>query len=82
VSESQIRTIIRTFKNKLSTEIFPGREEVPKTLIFAKDDTHAEDIVEIVRQEFGKGNQFLQKDYLSHHWGETRGLNRQLPQFL
>jgi type I restriction enzyme R subunit len=61
VSESQIRTIIRTFKNKLSTEIFPGREEVPKTLIFAKDDTHAEDIVEIVRQEFGKGNQFCKK---------------------
>jgi type I restriction enzyme R subunit len=61
VSESQIRTIIRTFKNKLSTEIFPGRKEVPKTLIFAKDDTHAEDIVEIVRQEFGKGNQFCKK---------------------
>jgi type I restriction enzyme R subunit len=61
VSESQIRTIIRTFKDKLSTEIFPGREEVPKTLIFAKDDTHAEDIVEIVRQEFGKGNQFCKK---------------------
>lgn len=26
-----------------------------------KDDTHAEDIVEIVRQEFGKGNQFCKK---------------------
>ncbi len=41
--------------------MFPGRTEVPKTLIFAKDDSHAEDIVKIVREEFGKGNDFAQK---------------------
>jgi hypothetical protein len=35
--------------------------EVPKTLIFAKDDSHAEDIVRIFRQEFGKGDDFCQK---------------------
>jgi len=57
----QIRTLIRTFRDKLPTEIFPGRTEVPKTLIFAKDDNHAEKIVEIVREEFGKGNEFAQK---------------------
>ena len=34
---------------------------MPKTLIFAKDDSHAEDIVRIVREEFGKGNEFCQK---------------------
>jgi len=34
---------------------------VPKTLIFAKDDSHAEDIVKIVREEFSKGNDFAQK---------------------
>jgi len=61
VAKDQIRTIIQTFKKKLPTEIFPGRNEVPKTLIFAKDDSHAEDIVEIVREEFGKGNEFCQK---------------------
>ncbi|MGI9193731.1 MAG: type I restriction-modification enzyme R subunit C-terminal domain-containing protein [Actinomycetota bacterium] len=61
VSEDQIRTVIRTFRDKLFTEIFPGRREVPKTLIFAKDDSHAEDIVRIVREEFGKGNEFAQK---------------------
>jgi len=61
VAPDQIRTIIRTFKDKLFTEIFPGREWVPKTLIFAKDDAHAENIVEIVREEFGKGNDFAQK---------------------
>ncbi|GAG55919.1 unnamed protein product, partial [marine sediment metagenome] len=61
VALDQIRTVIRTFRDKLFTEIFPGRTEVPKTLIFAKDDSHAEDIVKIVREEFAKGNDFAQK---------------------
>ena len=61
VAKDQIRLIIRTFKEKLFTEIFPGRKEVPKSLIFAKDDSHAEDIVEIVREEFARGNAFCQK---------------------
>ncbi len=61
VAEDQIRTIIRTYRDKLFTDLFPGRIEVPKTLIFAKDDSHAEDIVRIVREEFGKGNEFCQK---------------------
>jgi type I restriction enzyme R subunit len=61
VAPDQIRTVIRTFRDKLFTEIFPARKEVPKTLIFAKDDTHAEDIVGIVREEFGKGNDFCKK---------------------
>ena len=61
VSKDQIRTVIRTFKEKLFTEIFPGRKEVPKTLIFAKDDSHAEDVVHIIREEFGKGNDFCKK---------------------
>jgi type I restriction enzyme, R subunit len=60
VSENQIRLVIRTFKDKLP-EIFPSRREVPKTLVFAKTDLHAEDIVRIIRQEFGKGNDFCQK---------------------
>src|SRR6202795_326709 len=53
--------VIRTFRDRLFTEIFPGRTTVPKTLIFAKDDSHAEEIVQIVREEFGKGNDFCQK---------------------
>jgi type I restriction enzyme, R subunit len=61
VAKDQIRTIIRTFRDRLPVDIFPGRKEVPKTLIFAKDDSHAEDIVEIVRDEFGRGNAFCQK---------------------
>lgn len=61
VAVDQIRKVIQTYRDKLFTEIFPGRDWVPKTLIFAKDDSHAEDIVKIVREEFGKGNDFAQK---------------------
>ena len=61
VAPDQIRTIVKAFKDKLFTDIFPGRTEVPKTLVFAKDDAHAENIVEIIREEFGKGNEFAQK---------------------
>ena len=61
VAPDQIRTVIRAFKDALFSELFPGRTWVPKTLIFAKDDSHADDIVQIVREEFAKGNEFCQK---------------------
>ncbi len=61
VSKSQIRTVLETFRDRLFTEIFPGRRVVPKTLIFAKDDNHAEEIVTQVMQVFGKGNDFAAK---------------------
>ena len=61
VAKDQIRTVVRTFRDKLFTDIFPGRTDVPKTVIFAKDDSHAEDIVEIVREEFARGNDFCKK---------------------
>ncbi len=60
-SKSQIRTVLETFRERLFTEIFPGRSTVPKTLIFAKDDNHAEEIVTTVREVFGKGNDFAAK---------------------
>jgi type I restriction enzyme R subunit len=66
VAVDQIRTVIRTFRDNLFKPldeggIFPGRSEVPKTLIFAKDDSHADDIVRICREEFGRGNDFAVK---------------------
>ena len=61
VAEDQIRTVIQTFRDRLFTEIFPGRKEVPKTIIFAKDDSHADDIVKVVRQEFARSNEFCRK---------------------
>ena len=61
VNPSQIRTVVRSFRENLFTKLFPRRREVPKTLIFAKTDSHADDIVQIVREEFGEGNEFCQK---------------------
>jgi type I restriction enzyme R subunit len=61
VVPDQIRTVIACFRDKLFTEIMPGRTHVPKTLIFAKSDSHADDIVKIVREVFDKGNDFCQK---------------------
>lgn len=61
VNPSQIRQVIRSYRDNLKTEIFPDRDEVPKTLIFAKTDSHADDIIKIVREEFGEGNDFCKK---------------------
>ena len=60
VNPDQIRTVVRTYQDKWP-EIFPGRNELPKTLIFAKTDSHADDIIQTVRQEFGEGNEFCRK---------------------
>ena len=60
VNPDQIRTVVRTFRDKLP-EIFPGRSEVPKTLVFAKTDSHADDIIQTVREEFAQGNEFCKK---------------------
>ena len=59
MAEDQLRLVIKTFKQKLFTEIFPGRDTVPKTLVFAKTDLHADDIVRVIREEFGQGNGLL-----------------------
>ena len=74
VNPDQIRTIIREFKKALETEIFPNRKdenarlpdgqgeyEVPKTLVFAKTDSHADDIIKIIRKEFDEGDDFCKK---------------------
>jgi type I restriction enzyme R subunit len=60
VNPSQIRNIIKAFKEGLAN-MFSGRDEVPKTIIFAKDDSHADDIIQITREEFGEGNDFCRK---------------------
>ncbi len=70
VSESQIRTVLQQFRNKVLPDAFPGREEVPKTLIFAKDDSHADDIVRLAREVFAQGNEFCQK--ITYRTGFTK----------
>ncbi|MYT31710.1 MULTISPECIES: DEAD/DEAH box helicase family protein [unclassified Streptomyces] len=71
-SADQIRTIVNTFRDKLFTEIFPPvadrdtgeirpREIVPKTLIFAQNELHADAIVTAVQEAFGAGDKFCRK---------------------
>ncbi len=60
VNPDQILTVVRAFRDSLPS-IFPNRKEVPKTLIFAKTDSHADDIIQTVREEFGEGNAFCKK---------------------
>ena len=61
VSPDQIRTVVRAFHDNFLPEIFPDRTHIPKTLIFAKDDSHADDIVKVLRDELGLGNDAVQK---------------------
>jgi type I restriction enzyme R subunit len=61
VTPHQIRTVLETFRDKALPEIFPDRTWLPKTLIFAKDDNHAENIVQIAREVFKEGNEAVQK---------------------
>jgi type I restriction enzyme R subunit len=68
MSKDQMRLVIKTFRDKLFTEIFPERAKipasnrmVPKTLVFARNDLHADEIVQIIREEFGRGNEFCKK---------------------
>ena len=61
VNPSQIRQVLQAMKTAVETQIFPGRRETPKTLIFAKTDSHADDIIQTVREVYGQGNDFCRK---------------------
>jgi type I restriction enzyme, R subunit len=66
VNPNQIRKVISTFREHLPV-MFPdrmdreGNFEVPKTLIFAKTDSHADDIIQVVREVFNEENRFCKK---------------------
>ncbi len=71
-AKDQIRTVLEAFRDRMPIDIFPGRRTVPKTLILAKDDNHAEEIVTQVREVFGKGNDFAAK--ITYSARDPRGL--------
>ncbi len=74
VAKDQIRTIVRAFRERFLPECFAERgKEVPKTLVFAKDDSHAEDVVEAFRAEFAEGNDFCEK-ITYHSTGSAKDL--------
>lgn len=72
LAPNQVHTIIQGFKDRCLPECFPERkwigegvnremEWIPKTLIFAKDDDHADRIIDAVREVFNQGNEFCKK---------------------
>jgi len=86
VNLDQIRKVLTAYKNSIYTDLYPEREKkweyVPKTLIFAKDDNHATQIVNIAREVFAPefdGNvpkNFVQK--ITYSAGDSNALIRDL----
>lgn len=69
-SPSQIRLILSTYRDSVYTRLYPQRRSndeeyntnfIPKTLIFAQTDAHAETICKIAQEVFGRGDRFCQK---------------------
>lgn len=58
INLDQIREVLQAYKKSIYEELYPEREEqwtfIPKTLIFAKDDNHATQIVEVAKEVFGE----------------------------
>ena len=60
-SLNQIRTVLTAYRDALPTQLFPGRTEVPKTLIFCQSDAHAETVTLIAREVFDADGRFARK---------------------
>lgn len=86
VNPDQIRKVLTAYKDAIYTDLYPEREEkwayVPKTLIFAKDDHHATEIVDIAKEVFGAEfdndmpANFVQK--ITYSAGDSNALIRDL----
>ena len=87
VNRDQIRKVLQAYKKAIYEEMYPEREKrwdyIPKTLIFAKDDNHASEIVEGVKgvfsDEFDGGKvpeHFVQK--ITYSSGDSNSLIRDL----
>lgn len=61
ITEDEVRAVLTTFRDNWK-RWFPGRADLPKTLIFAGPyDDHADEVVKQVRQIFGRGDDFAKK---------------------
>ena len=87
INRDQIRKVLMAYKNAIYTDLYPEREQkweyIPKTLIFAKDDNHATEIVdmtkEVFQNEFENGKvpeNFVQK--ITYSSEDSNGLIRDL----
>lgn len=87
VNKNQIREVLTAYKKAIYEDLYPSRERkweyIPKTLIFAKDDNHATEIVEITKDVFkvefedkSIPEKFVQK--ITYSAGDSNALIREL----
>ncbi|MFE1150047.1 DEAD/DEAH box helicase family protein [Streptomyces albidoflavus] len=60
IAEDEIRAVLTAYKNNWQ-RWFPGRTELPKTLVFAASDDHADEVLKQVKEVFGRGDAFAKK---------------------
>ena len=82
INPAQIKLVLSTYRDVVYTELFndPQREAnfdwLPKTLIFALNETHATNIVQIAKEVFGRtDDRFVQK--ITYSAGDSNELIRQ-----
>ena len=87
INRNQIKAVLKAYKKAIYTDLFPSRAEkweyIPKTLIFAKDDNHATEIVNMAKEVFGGEfdggevpEKFVQK--ITYSSGDSNALIRDL----
>ena len=87
INQNQIVSVLSTYRDAIYSDLYPYRDEsweyIPKTLIFAKDDNHATQIVDCAKKAFGEkfpGGEvpetFVQK--ITYSAGDSNALIRDL----
>ena len=87
INQNQIEKVLSTYRDAIYSDLYPYREEkweyIPKTLIFAKDDNHATQIVDCAKKVFGEKfpngevpENFVQK--ITYSAGDSNALIRDL----
>ena len=71
---NQIRTVLQAYRDALPTQLFPGRREIPKTLVFCRDESHAETVTGIARQVLNLDDRGVQK--ITYRSGDGQALIR------
>ena len=82
INPAQIKLILSTYRDAVYTEMFndpqrkPNMDYLPKTLIFALNENHATNIVNIAKEVFGRSDdRFVQK--ITYLAGDSNELIRQ-----
>ncbi len=80
IVRDQVRKILERYRDAVYTELYPEREPnfdwLPKTLIFAASDLHAQMVVEVAKEVFGRtDDKFAQR--ITYSVGDSNELIRQ-----